>query len=138
MMQEYIYLASPYSHESSDVMDRRYDEALQATAWLMNKGVFVYSPIVHCHELAKRYQLPRDFEYWRDYNFSMLAHAGHVNVLSILGLKTSKGVAGEYYRAKRLGKSITLMEPSPGNKYICSPMNQRLAMALLLPEVEYK
>src|SRR6516225_6948685 len=68
----FAYLASPYSHPLTEVVNKRYDAALHATAYLLKHHVWVYSPIVHCHELAFTFDLPLNFDFWTDYNFAML------------------------------------------------------------------
>jgi hypothetical protein len=80
-----IYLASPYSAASEELMEERYASALDAVAQLLRQRRWVYSPIVHCHELARRCGLPRDFAFWRDYNFAMLDRADAFCVLQLPG-----------------------------------------------------
>lgn len=76
-------------------MKTRFLLAEQATAALLVKGLFTYSPIVHCHELAQKYDLPKDFGYWQRYNFDMLRRCDIFAVLSIPGWQESKGVTAE-------------------------------------------
>lgn len=90
-----IYLASPYSHPDPLVMKTRFLLAQQATAAMIFEGKFVYSPIVHCHELAQAYQLPKDFDFWRRYNIDMLRRADAFRILKIPGWDESKGVCPE-------------------------------------------
>jgi len=68
----YIYLASPYSHPSHEIMHERYEQAAAVTAHFLRNHRYVYSPIVHCHELARRHDLPRNINFWKDYNVAML------------------------------------------------------------------
>jgi len=72
-----IYLACAYTDASAHIMDVRYEHALKYTALLLKQGHIIYSPVVHCHELAKTYDLPKDAAFWSKYNFAMLklAHA---------------------------------------------------------------
>lgn len=90
-----IYLASPYSHPDPLVMRTRFLIAEQVTAQLLASKRFVYSPIVHCHELAQKFTLPTDFQFWKDYNFDFLRRADDFLILKIDGWETSKGVAAE-------------------------------------------
>ena len=98
----YVYLASPYSHADASVRESRYEAASYATAHLLNQRTWVYSPIVHCHELAKKFDLPTDFKFWKDYNFAMLSHARKLIILRCDGWEASKGVAAEKIEAERL------------------------------------
>lgn len=96
-----IYLASPYSHESRYVMQARYLAVCEATAALLRQRQMVYSPIVHCHELARMFDLPEDFEFWKEYNLHMIKRADTFGILKIEGWKESKGVQGELEFARR-------------------------------------
>lgn len=90
-----IYLASPYTSSDPLIVRTRFLIVEQVTAILMEKGNYIYSPIVHCHELAAKYTLPTDFEYWKGYNIDMIRRADQFAVLTIPGWKESKGVQGE-------------------------------------------
>jgi hypothetical protein len=106
-----IYLASPYSAASEDIMEARYLAALDAVARLLHQRRWVYSPIVHCHELAKRCGLPRDFTFWRDYNFAMLDRADAFCVLTLSGWEESRGVAAEGAYAQARGLQMSKLAP---------------------------
>lgn len=97
-----IYLASPYSHPDELVRHDRFAQALQATATMLRDGLIVYSPIVHCHPLARVYDLPTDFAFWQNYNFGILKHAEGLWVLMIDGFESSLGVQNEIIYAKEL------------------------------------
>jgi len=99
----YIYLASPYSHSSHVVMQDRYKRAAAVTAHFLRNHRYVYSPIVHCHELARQHDLPRHFGFWQDYNVAMLRMAKELRVIPLIGWKDSKGVQYEIDVAKRIG-----------------------------------
>lgn len=102
-----IYLASPYSSPDDLVRKTRFLIAEQVCAILLNQGVFVYSPIVHCHELSARHQLPTSFEFWRGYNFDMLRRADLISILAIPGWRESEGVSAELEMARLIGMPIT-------------------------------
>jgi hypothetical protein len=102
----FIYLASPYSSDDPAVVKERYEMAAEMTANILNKGVHIYSPIVHCHELAHKYSLPKDFKFWKEYNFSMLEAANELWILTIEGWDTSEGVKNEMYKALALGMIV--------------------------------
>jgi hypothetical protein len=98
----YLYLASPYTHNDPAVMEERYQKAAEMCAYLLRRGMYVYSPIVHCHELAKNFDLPRDFSFWKGYNTAMLRHADKLLVLTIPGVSESVGVQEEISLAASL------------------------------------
>lgn len=107
----YLYLASPYSHENPEVMKLRYLSAMDATAYLLKQNVAVYSPIVHCHEIANVHELPKDFEFWMKYNYRMLSPARKLLVLTIDGWEKSTGVRAEITYALTHCKPVLYRTP---------------------------
>lgn len=97
-----IYLASPYSHKDPLVVRTRFLLTMQATAALIKQGHFVWSPIVHCHEMAERHTMPTDAEFWKSYNFDFIRRADAIFLLAISGWDQSKGVAMELDLARDL------------------------------------
>jgi len=106
-----IYLASPYSHPEALVMNERFRAAAAATAHWICEGHAIYSPIVHCHELARRFQMPTDFSFWTDYNLAMLNRALELWVLKLPGWERSQGIAGEMTFAEIQGIRTSLVDP---------------------------
>lgn len=106
------YLASPYTDPDSIVMNDRYLEAMRAASWLLNKGVYVFSPITHCHPMAVMYGLPRDHMFWLKYDEAMVTAAKGIIILMIPGWMSSKGVKNEIDLAEKQGKPIKGMVPN--------------------------
>lgn len=98
----FVYLASPYSSPEPFIQEERYLKACRATHYLLEKRIWVFSPIVHCHELAKMINLPKDAAFWQEYNFAMLARADKLIILRIEGWEAFVGVRGERAEADRL------------------------------------
>jgi hypothetical protein len=98
----FIYLASPYTSGDSSIMEERAVLAAKFTADSLRDGHHIYSPIVHCHELAKHHELPKDFTFWRNYNFAMLSKASALWVLTLDGWDVSIGVLEEIELATKL------------------------------------
>lgn len=97
-----IYLASPYTNPDPLVRKTRFLLAEQATARLLRDGHVVFSPIVHTHELATKYELPTDFDFWQRYCVTMLTKASIFGILDIPGWTESKGVQAELAVAKQM------------------------------------
>ena len=98
------YLCSPYSHSQPQVMQVRYELALEAVASLTSAGLCIYSPIVHYHNVyLTDDRIQPDFEFFREINFDMLRHADELLVLKIQGWAESKGVTAERAHAATLG-----------------------------------
>ena len=104
-----IYLASPYTHSDPFVREERYLRASKALTFLLSRHEWAYSPIVHCHELAKIGGLPPDAGFWQDYDFYMLGKCDKFYILRIEGWEQSKGVAAEKAEAERLSIPVTYL-----------------------------
>ena len=92
-------------------MKTRFLLAEQVTATLLQRSIWVYSPIVHCHELAQKHTLPTTFEYWQQYNIDMLRRCDELCVIDIPGWRESKGVTGELTIARALHMNIAMISP---------------------------
>ena len=111
----YIYLASPYSHPVAAVRLRRYFAARDATAWMLRRRLWVYSPIVHCHDLALVHELPTDSLFWQEYNYVMLEGAEMLYILTLPRFAESVGIAGERRFAERKGIPVVEFAPPPSD-----------------------
>jgi hypothetical protein len=67
-----MYLASPYTHDDPKVVQQRFEVITDVAGKLMKRGTFVFSPIAHCHHMAKRVGLPKDFRFWEIYDKAMI------------------------------------------------------------------
>jgi hypothetical protein len=107
----FIYIASPYTSPDPEVVQQRFEVAEAYTHYLLKNEFWAYSPVVHCHEIAHKFSLPKNFDYWMNYNFAMLSKASDLHVLKIPGFEESKGVAGEVEFAKKCGISVIYVDP---------------------------
>lgn len=107
----YIYLASPYTHPDPKVMDARFDAVLESFVSLIRRRIWAYSPIVHCHTAALTHTLPRDIDFWQDYNRAMIIPASKFTILTLDGWAESRGVAWEVELARLHNIPIDYMEP---------------------------
>lgn len=106
-----IYLASPYSHPDPSVMQRRFEEICDVAGRLMRDGVHLYSPIAHTHPIAVRQDLPRGWDFWKQYDEKLLAACSELWVCTMDAWEQSKGVAGEIEIALALGKPVRYIAP---------------------------
>lgn len=105
-----IYFATPYTHSSKEIMQSRYELALQATYWLATtQPEPVYSPIVHWHNVANTFDLPRDAEWWKSTNFAMVRRCQAMYVLVVNGTYESKGVREEVALAEYLMMPVSFV-----------------------------
>jgi hypothetical protein len=107
----YIYVASPYTHPDLTVRTDRFLRAMQYTAELNLEGRWAFSPIVHCHEMAIRYELPVDFAYWMRFNGALLQPARELHVLQLDGWEESRGVRFEIEFSEICQKPVTYVQP---------------------------
>jgi len=89
------YLAAPYSHPDPRVREHRHDQATFVCAELIRRGEIIFSPITHCHFMAKGHRLPNDADYWLRYCLVFLRKSSKLYVLQLPGWKESKGVQAE-------------------------------------------
>jgi len=106
-----IYLASPYTHPDSEVRENRFESVCKATAALIAKGYYVFSPIASSHPIAVKYNLPTPYHFWQEFNELMISRSDYVVVLELDGWKESVGVSAERAFAERIGKPIFFADP---------------------------
>jgi len=114
----FYYLASPYTHESLEVMEGRYAAALHCLQWLIKRRIWVYSPIVHCHHVAINYVMPKDNDFWKEYNREMLDEASGLIILKIDGTAISVGVQDEIKYFEKSAKRVNIIVPVSENEYM--------------------
>lgn len=108
-----IYLASPYTDPDHEVMQFRYEQALahvhESLATL--KHATLYSPVVHYHPVAERYELPRDYEFWKRRNADLICVAKELWVLCLDGWTDSAGVKAEVQYAESIHIPVHYVDP---------------------------
>lgn len=105
-----IYLASPYNHEQKAVMAARFHNVAYATAKLMQQGHTIYSPIAHNHYLAQNFDLPRDWNFWKQFDLEVLERCDELWVLKLPGWDKSLGVSEETAFANYLSLPVQYIE----------------------------
>ncbi len=98
-----IYLAQPFKHENLRVEEDRYRIAVACAAELIQRGYFVYSPIVNSFPLNETYPESKDFNFWRQFDFHMLSKADELWIMKIEGWRESVGLAAETDFARAMG-----------------------------------
>ena len=96
-----IYVGSPYTHPDPVIMKQREHQAAAYTAWLLRNGHKAFSPIVHGHALAIRFDLPRQAGFWLDLCLDQLQHATALHVLTLDGWEKSVGLSYEIAFARK-------------------------------------
>lgn len=105
-MSHFTYLAIPYTVNPQE----SYAWSLQAVSIYAQNRVPCYSPIVHMHPVAEKYDLPKDFGFWGLMDKTMIKASGAVHILVPKGwddlVKKSKGVKLETRYGHGLGKLV--------------------------------
>jgi len=109
-----IYLASPYSSPDPLIRKTRFMLAQQCCHGLITQGLYPFSPIVHWHELAERYELPTDFSFWTRMNYDFLRRSEMLMVLRIPGWRESIGVTSERKVANALNIPVSFVNEFGG------------------------
>ena len=101
-----VYIASPYSHDDSRIVNDRFDKVRDYTASLMQSiydtGCVPFSPILHCHEMAQVHDLPKGHEYWMVVDKTILRHCDELWVYMLDGWQESAGIKMEIEFAESL------------------------------------
>lgn len=89
----FVYLASPYEHETHRVREDRARLVVRHTAWAMENWQTTFSPIAHGHQLPLWMENAHvsDYQFWLHHDINMLEKADELHVLMIDGWETSKG-----------------------------------------------
>lgn len=107
MSHELIYLASPYTHEDPDVVEKRVFDTEAKFVELFNLGKFVFAPTLYCHAVSKTYALGGSYKIWRPFCLEMLRRCDKLCVLQLDGWDSSVGVLNEIRLARELHKIIS-------------------------------
>ncbi|MFB6216210.1 MAG: DUF1937 family protein [Candidatus Aenigmatarchaeota archaeon] len=115
-----IFIASPYTvphgtpEERKKIREARYQAALEHAGSLATQEIQCYSPIVHWHEVAKTFSLPKENEFWKKFNRKQLLMSRKVHVLTLPGWRSSEGVAWERKEAAKNNIPVETVDPSLG------------------------
>lgn len=108
----FVYLASPYTHPSEAVRELRFRAIEIVSSDMLVRGITVFSPIVYCHVISQRFNLPTDAGFWLAHNRAMLKAAEALWVVMFPGWETSVGLKGEMLAARDYGKRVTHVNPA--------------------------
>jgi len=107
------YLAIPYSDGTEELMDFRADVCDLICSDLMKQGRLIYAPISACHHIAKKYGLPREWEFWEFMDKEFVRICKKLIVIKLDGWETSTGVKAEMALADKYGIPIEYIDPTP-------------------------
>ena len=99
----YWYLAHPYKPDHME----QFAKCVQRTAQLMDYGLLVYSPIVHCHP-PSRLMDERPSQWWYEYDLKIMWVGGFTGIILCDGWENSTGCKIEEAWFAQVGKKIVL------------------------------
>lgn len=100
------YLATPYTQHPRG-FEAAYQDACILSAWLLQRGVEVFSPIAHSHGIAVFSSIGEtDHDFWLTYDMLFVDIACGLMVAQIDGWEQSYGIGVEVMEFKRQGKPI--------------------------------
>jgi hypothetical protein len=102
----YLYLASPYTHPNPLMRQFRYEAVRDFAAHLTLQRTWVFCPIMHSHDMCLNHKFPYEFEFWHDWNCSMVYQSSGVIVFQIEGWNTSRGLKAEIEYAQSIGRPV--------------------------------
>lgn len=115
-----IYIASLYSNGMdkcpcpSVLLEKRVAYTMKRVKDLLLEGKFPYSPILHCHQMSKEYDLPKTYSFWQSIDRNAIDHCQEVYVLMMddgWGNWTlSQGITDEIAYAESIGKKVTYLK----------------------------
>lgn len=90
-----IYVAAPYNHLDSSVVQLRIEQLYEYLGILMMDGNHATSPLF-MHEIVTRFKdIPTSYTYWETYCLHTLNLCDEMYVLKLPGWESSKGVRAE-------------------------------------------
>ena len=110
MEKEIIYIACPYSGTSAQ-RALRFEQTEEYVAELIKEGNCAVSPIVHCHGMSIKYNMPSDYEFWKEYCITLLKGCSVMYVYMLDGWQDSVGVTDEIRTAWLHGIPISYIKP---------------------------
>lgn len=105
MQQGYYYLGQPYTDESAEIRQIRYEAALTCIGYF-HTFITIYSPIVHYHNMAIACDTEVNFKAFKMHNENMLQHASGLLVFKLIGWADSEGLTWEINCARTLHKPV--------------------------------
>ena len=105
-----IYLASPYSHTDLRVVQNRAIAVCRKTGEILQKGYLVFSPIAHCHFIARHCKLPGTWSFWEMFDRAFIEWADEVWILRLPEWEESTGFKNEIEIAHELEKPIRYID----------------------------
>lgn len=107
------YLGLPYSDEDPTLMDYRAEISDIICADLMNQNRIIFAPISSCHHIARKYRLPRTWDFWKHVDEEFLKISKTLIIITLPGWEESTGLTEERSIAERYEIPEEFIDPDP-------------------------
>lgn len=111
-----LYSLNAKTDSAQDIATRqhRYEYTMCRVASLLKQGEMVYSPILHCHNMSIKYDLPKDYKFWQAIDNHMIDICDSIIVLKMddgsSSWVDSVGINDEINYAISKGKKIEYLD----------------------------
>lgn len=113
-----LYLAQPYTHRDVQTQRERYHCALQANTYYVLQKQICFSPIIHYHDTAFKFNLPTDFAFWKEVCKKHQRLCNKFIIYQLEGWEDSVGLKAERAWAERWGMDIDYLSHETVLTYI--------------------
>jgi hypothetical protein len=104
------FLSMPYTDDSKEVVQERFEKSLKVSAHLMLHDVHLLSPIGFGHPIVISHPVPGDWSYWNNYCMKLILCSNQLIVFMLDGWKESKGVQAELSFARSIKLPIYFID----------------------------
>lgn len=103
----YWYMGTPYAKYEAG-HNVAFEDAAEVAAKLLERGVYVFAPIVHTHPISRyvRKTSNVDHDFWIAFDISFMTPAHGMLVVKLPGWDKSRGVAWEIEFFKRRARPV--------------------------------
>lgn len=119
-----VYLACPYTSPDLRLRIERFQASARAAAYLIHRGMFVYSPITMTHPIDQVMATEGDTmgsDYWCDFDEAFMRVCSEMLILVMPGWEESRGIKREEAFFRAHSKPVRYMIPEPGGTYSIVP-----------------
>jgi hypothetical protein len=105
-----VYLATPYSKYHAG-QQKAFEDAASLAGRIVNRGVFVFSPIAHGHPMFQFGEVPNNQVLWGKFNGLFEAACGAILMAQMDGWRQSQGMSDERHKFWKANKPIFFLDP---------------------------
>lgn len=112
MYKSLEFISIPYTDSDPKIIGQRVHITQYICAELSRQGRFVYSPIVHFFNIQNKFDMPGDWEYWKDLCKVAMVRCNMLTIIQLDGWKKSVGVQAEIEIGKDHAMPMQFLDPT--------------------------